>query len=119
MVLKDDDKEMKRLIRMGKRHNDIKDQKGIEGIVFVATGDMENFGWQDEYTGAKDWSDLKEYIEARGGFLRSAVSSKTDYLICNDLTINTTKIRKAKELGVLIISERDFLNMSKNNIEEI
>ena len=56
----------------------------IVGLAFVATGPLEHFGFYDEYTGAHDLSDLKVFIEDCGGFLRSAVSGKTDYLICND-----------------------------------
>ena len=61
---------------------------------------------------ALDMSDLKAYIEKLGGFLRSAVSSKTDYLICNDPNSNSTKSKKAKELGVPVITEEEFLRMA-------
>ena len=71
------------------------------------------FGYYDEYTGAKDMTDLKEFIEARGGFLRSAVSSNTDYLICNDPNSDTVKSKKAKELGVPVITEDQFLKMAE------
>ena len=71
------------------------------------------FGDWDEYTGAKDMSDLKAYIEKRGGHLRSAVSSKTDYLICNNQSEETVKLKKAKELGVPIITETEFLKMAE------
>ena len=91
--------------------------KGIKGLAFVATGDFENFGWEDEYTGAKDMSDLKAFIEERGGFLRSAVSGKTDYLICNDPNSNSVKSRKAKELGVPVIDEQTFLQMANETDE--
>lgn len=84
---------------------------GIKGMTFVATGEMVHFGQIDEYTGAHDLSDLKKFIEAHGGFLRSAVSSKTDYLICNDPSSTTTKTQKARELGTPIISEEEFLKM--------
>lgn len=79
----------------------------------MATGELEHFGWVDEYTGAHDLSDLKVFIEARGGYLRSAVSSKTDYLISNDPNSNSVKMKKAKELGVTIISEDEFLKMAR------
>jgi len=115
LSLNEDDVEMKRRIRMEERRKEIRGQKGIKGIVFVATGEMDNFGWQDEYTGAKDWSDLQEYIEARGGFLRSAVSSKTDYIICNDPSLQTSKMKKARELGISVISEEEFMNMAKGD----
>ena len=98
---------------MAARRETIKDQKGIKGIVFVQTGDMDNFVYYDGYTGAKDMSDLKDYIEARGGFLRSTVSSNTDYLICNDANSNSVKSKKAKELGVPVITETEFLKMAE------
>ena len=113
LSLSDDDPEFKRMQKMAARREAIKDQKGIKGIVFVQTGDMTYFGYYDEYTGAKDMTDLKDFIEARGGFLRSAVSSNTDYLICNDPNSDTVKSKKAKELGVPIITEDQFLKMAE------
>ena len=113
LSLSDDDPEFKRMQKMAARREAIKDQKGIKGIVFVQTGDMTYFGYYDEYTGAKDMTDLKDFIEARGGFLRSAVSSNTDYLICNDPNIDTVKSKKAKELGVPVITEDQFLKMAE------
>ena len=61
-------------------------------------------------------SDLKDYIEARGGFLRSAVSLNTDYLICNDPNSNSVKSKKAKELGVPVITEAEFLKMVEEKV---
>ena len=78
----------------------------ITGLTFVATGEMEHFGWHDEYTNAKDWSDLKAFIEEHGGFLRGSVSGKTNYLICNDPDEDTVKARKARELGIPFITEK-------------
>ena len=112
LSLSDDDPEFKRMQKTAARREAIKGQKGINGIVFVETGEMKNFGDYDEYTGAKDMSDLKAYIEERGGILRSAVSSNTDYLICNDPNSDTVKSKKAKELGVPIITEDQFLKMA-------
>ena len=112
-TLSDNDAEIKRRIRMEKRQEEIKGQKGIEKLVFVCTGGLANFGVYNEYTGAHDLSDLKEYIEKRGGFLRSAVSSKTDYLICNNQSYVTTKLKKAQELGIAIITEEEFLKMAE------
>lgn len=60
-------------------------------------------------------SDLKEYIEDRGGFLRSAVSSNTDYLICNDPNSDSVKSKKARELGVPVITEEIFLKMAEES----
>ena len=113
LSLSNNDPEMKRRLKMQARQDQIKGQKGIRGVAFVATGDFNNFGYIDEYTGAHDFSDLKEYIERRGGYLRSAVSSKTDYLICNDPNSESAKSKRAKELDIPVISEEDFLNMSE------
>ena len=44
--------------------------------------------------------------------MAGSVSSKTDYLINNDTTSNSSKNQKAKELGIPIISEEDFINMT-------
>ncbi len=112
LSLSDDDSEMKRMLKMAARQGEIAGQKDIRGIAFVATGELEIFGEYNEYTGAKDMSDLKAFIEKRGGFLRSAVSSKTDYLICNDPNSDSVKSRKAKELGVPVITEQEFLRMA-------
>ena len=98
------------------RREEIKGQKGIAGLAFVVTGDLKNFGYTDYY-GAKDLSDLKRFIEARGGFLRSAISSKTDYLICNDPQSKTVKSQKAKELDVPVITEQEFLKMAEDSAE--
>ena len=112
LTLSDSTPELKRVEKMAARREEIARHKGIRGITFVATGYFENFGEYDEYTGSKDMSDLKAYIEKLGGFLRSAVSSKTDYLICNDPNSNSTKSKKAKELGVPVITEEEFLRMA-------
>ena len=112
LALSENDPELKRMAKMAARREEIAGQKGIRGIAFVATGELENFGEYDEYTNAKDVSDLKAFIEKRGGFLRSAVSSKTDYLICNDPNSVSVKSRKAKELGVPVITEEEFLRMA-------
>ena len=113
LTLSENDPELRRMAKMAARREEIAGQKGIRGIAFVATGELENFGDYDEYTYAKDMSDLKAFIEKRGGFLRSAVSSKTDYLICNDQTEETVKLKKARELGVAIITEEEFLKMAE------
>ena len=98
---------------MMKRREEIKNQKGIKGLVFVASGDLPELGVSHHgYTGAVDWSPLKKYIEERGGFLRSAVSAKTDYLICNDPNSNTKKSIAAHELKIPVITEEEFLKMA-------
>lgn len=72
------------------------------GMTFVITGSVEHFANRKE---------LQAAIEARGGKATGSVTSKTTYLINNDVTSNSSKNKKAKELGVPIISEKDFLAM--------
>ena len=56
-------------------------------------------------------NEVKAVIEARGGKVTGSVTSKTNYLINNDTTSNSSKNKKAKELNIPIISEEDFLKM--------
>ena len=72
------------------------------GMTFVITGSVEHFANRKE---------LQTAIEVRGGKATGSVTSKTTYLINNDVTSNSSKNKKAKELGVPIISEKDFLAM--------
>ena len=111
--LSDDNTNMKRMLQMAERREKIQNQKGIAGIVFVQSGEMDRFGHSNEYTGAKDMSDLKRYIEDLGGFLRNTVSSKTDYIICNYPNSQSVKMKKARELEIPVISEDEFLKMAK------
>ena len=108
----DSDQELKRREKLAARQEQIKEQKGIKGLAFVSSGGLKHFGEYNEYTEVFDLSDLKAFIEACGGFYRGAVSSKTDYLICNDPNSNSTKSQKAKELGVPVITEEEFLKMA-------
>ena len=55
--------------------------------------------------------ELQEFIEARGGKATGSVTSKTSYLINNDVTSTSSKNKKARELGIPILSETDFLKM--------
>ena len=54
---------------------------------------------------------VKAVIEARGGKVTGSVTAKTDYLINNDIHSNSSKNKKAKELGIPIISEEEFITM--------
>ena len=74
----------------------------FEGMNFVITGSVEHFANRNE---------VKAVIEARGGKVTGSVTSKTNYLINNDTTSNSSKNKKAKELNIPIISEEDFLKM--------
>lgn len=75
------------------------DKTGIAGLNFVMTGDVETFGSRKE---------LKAFIESQGGKLQSSISAKTDYLIMNDAASNTEKKLRAEELGIAVITERQF-----------
>lgn len=72
------------------------------GMVFVITGNVVIF---------ENRSKLIQYIENRGGKVTSAISTKTDYLINNDVNSISTKNEKAKKLGISIISENEFLSL--------
>lgn len=74
----------------------------LNGKIFVITGSVEHFANRKE---------LQALIESRGGKATGSVTSKTSYLINNDVTSNSSKNKKAKELGVPIISEEDFLKL--------
>lgn len=76
----------------------------LEGKQFVITGSVNHFANRAE---------LKEYIEQRGGKVTGSVTSKTDYLINNDVTSNSSKNKKARELEIPILSEKDFLHMAE------
>ena len=78
------------------------DAQIFEGMNFVITGSVEHFANRNE---------VKAVIEARGGKVTGSVTSKTNYLINNDTTSNSSKNKKAKELNIPIISEADFLEM--------
>jgi DNA ligase (NAD+) len=72
----------------------------FESMTFVITGSLEHFGNREELVAA---------IEEKGGKVSGSVSSKTNYLINNDNTSGSSKNKKAKELGIGIITENQFL----------
>jgi len=78
--------------------------QSLEGKQFVITGSVEHFA---------NRAQLKEFIEERGGKVTASVTSKTDYLINNDTTSSSSKNKKAKDLGIPILSEEDFLKLSE------
>ncbi|MBO6134845.1 MAG: NAD-dependent DNA ligase LigA [Lachnospiraceae bacterium] len=86
------------------KKDSIKGAAKLNGMTFVITGSLENFENRDE---------LVKAIEDNGGKTATSVSKNTNYLINNDVTSNSTKNKKAKELGVKIISENDFIKMIK------
>lgn len=83
-------------------YND-KDLK-LDNITFVVTGDVHIY---------KNRKELQSVIEKLGGKVTTSVSAKTNYLINNDINSSSSKNKKAKELGIPIISEEDFEEMIK------
>ena len=76
----------------------------FQNMNFVITGSVEHF---------TNRAQAKEFIESLGGKVTGSVTSKTNYLINNDTTSNSSKNKKAKELGIPILSEEDFLKMAQ------
>jgi DNA ligase (NAD+) len=70
------------------------------GLTFVITGDVHRFKNRDAF---------KAYVEANGGKVAGSVSKKTDYLVNNDVASTSSKNLKARELGIPILSEDDFI----------
>ena len=78
------------------------------GKNFVITGSVNHF---------PNRSAAKEFIESLGGKVTGSVTGKTDYLINNDTASNSSKNKKAKELGIPILSEEDFLRLAGKDTE--
>ena len=74
----------------------------FENMTFVITGSVEHFANRNE---------VKEVIESKGGKVTGSVTAKTNYLINNDVNSTSSKNKKAKELGIPIITETEFLEM--------
>ena len=72
------------------------------GVNFVITGSLEHFANRGE---------AKKLIESFGGKVTGTVTGKTNYLINNDKASNSSKNKKARELGIPVISEQDFLEL--------
>ena len=72
----------------------------LGGITFVITGDVHIFKNRDEF---------KSFVESHGGKVAGSVSSKTAFLVNNDTESLSSKNKKAKELGIPIISEEEFI----------
>lgn len=79
-----------------------KQEQIFAGMNFVITGSLVHFG---------NRSEAKELIESLGGKVTGSVTKKTNYLINNDIQSSSSKNKKARELGIPILSEEDFLNL--------
>lgn len=76
----------------------------LKGKVFVITGSVNHFANRNE---------LKAFIESKGGKVTGSVTGKTSYLINNDTASTSSKNKKARELGIPILSEEDFIEMTR------
>lgn len=74
----------------------------LKDLVFVITGSLDIFENRDK---------LKQYIESESGKVTGSVTKNTNYLINNDVASNSSKNKKAKELGVNIITEQEFVDI--------
>lgn len=83
------------------------DEQIFVGLNFVITGSVEQF---------KNRNEIKELIESKGGKVTGSVTSKTNYLINNDVTSTSSKNKKARDLSVPIISESDFIALIEGKL---
>ena len=77
-----------------------RDSGRCEGLTFVITGKVQHYQNRDAF---------KAYVESQGGHVSGSVSKKTDYLVNNDVESTSAKNRRARDLGVSIISETEFV----------
>ena len=92
-------------VRLPKEAAEEPAQTPLAGLTFVITGSVAHFA---------NRSELKNFIEEHGGRVTDSVSKNTDYLINNDVTSGSSKNKKARSLGVKIISEDDFLALAES-----
>ena len=76
------------------------DNNSLQGLTFVITGSVHQYKNRDEF---------KASVEARGGKVAGSVSAKTSFLVNNVVESTSGKNQKAKELGIEIISEDEFI----------
>lgn len=77
-------------------------QSSLNDMTFVITGKLQNY---------KNRAELKSKIESLGGKVVDSISSKTTYLINNDINSSSSKNKKAKDLNIPIITEEEFERM--------
>ena len=91
-------------VRVSQESNEPSGEK-CKGLTFVVTGDVTRY---------KNRNELKAYIEGQGGKVTGSVSKSTNYLINNDVASVSTKNQKARQLGIPIISESEFIERFGN-----
>lgn len=79
----------------------------LSGMGFVVTGPLDTMS-RDAF---------RKMVVENGGLYQSSVSKKTNYLVCNDTSTATTKVRKARECGVDVIDEKRFLSMVRDGAD--
>ena len=92
--------ELNKILTIKKTSIEIKTDKPLENKKYVITGTVKQF---------KNRSELQQFIEERGGKVVSGISKNVDYLINNDINSTSAKNKAAKQLGIPIISEAEFL----------
>ena len=93
-----------RQVRLSQESNEPSGEK-CKGLTFVVTGDVTRY---------KNRNELKAYIEGQGGKVTGSVSKSTNYLINNDVASVSTKNQKARQLGIPVISESEFIERFGN-----
>ena len=98
--------EVDRMLELVTFHDEMPsaDEQVLDGKTFVITGSVEHFANRNE---------AKALIESLGGKVTGSVTAKTDYLINNDSMSNSSKNKKARELGIPVLTEEEFLKMIK------
>ncbi len=102
--------EVDRMLKLVTFHDEAPsaENQKLAGKTFVITGSVEHFANRNE---------AKALIESLGGKVTGSVTSKTDYLINNDIMSGSSKNKKAKELGIPILTEEEFLRMTEQERE--
>ena len=101
MYISDGISELVKILNIESGRNTSDTKRKID-LTFVITGSLNHFSSRDI---------LKNQLESMGAKVASTVSSKTDYLVNNDINSNSSKNKKAKELGVPIITEDQLIKM--------
>ena len=83
------------------KENKSNNKVDLLGKIFVITGSLTHY---------KNRNELVSIIESMGAKVSGSVSSKTSYLINNDAESSSSKNKKAKQLSIPIISEKEFIN---------
>ena len=98
----DDFEEFKKLVKIMDFESDASVVQTMDGVKVVITGKLNQFANRDEFV---------KFVEDHGGKVQSSVTKETAYLVNNDISSTSGKIKKALELNIPIISESDFMNL--------